>query len=171
MATIINPVITDWVRLGLRYRTELNPVTKSFIIPAHGQRGMPEEGKVFKCPEGFLSVIVATFDHPKCGIRVIAEPGFDSRDKYVVENIAAGKSKTDPYIYAKAPPDMPPGLYLVARISQAFFQNEMRILAINNDTVEHYCLGYGYQVDMLLEPRKISEIPSRPTFPPAAILR
>lgn len=125
-----------------------------FQVPANGQIGIPEEGFTFKHPEGYISNFTATFDHPQCGIRIVHGKGYDSKLSFTVQNILLGTTPGgNESLYAKAPPDMFAGLYLVRRNTNDYFTDTCNLFVINTDSELHYCLGFGYQILGLLESR------------------
>jgi len=143
----LTPILAEWMRRGLEWIYIEQTTMSPFEIPARGQFQVPTEGYTFTSPEGVLLHLSAAFDHPSCGIRVEAEPEFDSEDFFTVGRIAAlGTNRPENLVYAMIPPITLPGTYVIRVPSPWIWKNWMRIYLINTDSVPHRVLAHGYHI-------------------------
>ena len=152
--TGVSPLITDWMRLGLKWKYVWFPKVGPFTIPAGGQVQLPSQDYTFSAPEGILLTFYATFDHPNCGIRLECSPNLDTGDLFTAQLLLAGGISGQPfYITVFGPPATPPGIYAIMESKEWPWKEWMRLYVINNDSVPHTCLGYAYTIATLDEPR------------------
>ena len=147
------PQINDWQELGLDWTYLDESKYYRVNIPAEGQVQLPIDQYTFKYPEGVLIEFSALFEHPNCGWRLEMNPELDTGDVFTVTNIALGLTAPEVLSYARLPPDMPAGLYLIRIPGPWFFKDWMRMYLINSDTSDHRAIGHAYHLAVLKEPR------------------
>lgn len=136
-------LLTDWQSKGKKWRYLNQPIMASFTIPALDSVQLPVSKLTYNYPEIIICQLTALFDNPLCGIRIVTEPNFDSKELFTVAN-ASQFTMTDPQIYALVPPHSLPGLYLLRIPSFWFGLNTLQLFVINTDAVPHRCIGVGY---------------------------
>jgi len=152
--TGVSPLITDWMRLGLKWKYIWFPKMAPFTIPARGQVQLPSQDYTFTAPEGVVITFNGVFDHPHCGIRFECSPNLDTGDLFTVLNMTFfGNANMPFYITALIPPATPPGVYSIILSKEWGWKEWTRLYVINNDSVPHTCLGFAYLIAILDEPR------------------
>jgi len=149
-----NPQIAEWVNLGLDYMY-IDPTTIGIrTVPANGQLQLPIEEYTFGYPEIILLEFVATFDSPKCGIRIEADPGFDTGGFWTIDNmVSGGLQRVDKMVYATLPPYCPAGRFSIRTAYCIMLKDWMRLYLINSDSVDHNVLAHGYRIAVLRKKR------------------
>jgi len=151
--TTISPLIRDWIRLGLEWTYHWQPKVRPFTLNPGEEVQVPQAGYTFKAPEGVLLTFAASFDHPKCGIR-LESPQLDTRDIFTVENIAfIGTVNMPFFVFAMTPPHT--SHYMVFNYKEWAWTEWARLYVFNADTEPHTCLGYAYTMATLREPRPL----------------
>jgi len=152
--TGVSPLITDWMRLGLKWKYVWFPKVGPFTIPARGQVQLPSQDYTFSAFEGVLLTFTGIFDHPNCGIRLECSPNLDTGDFFTIQLILSSGVNAQPfYITALAPPATPPGIYGIMQSKEWGWKEWMRLYVFNADSVPHTCIGLGYTIATLDEPR------------------
>jgi len=152
--TGVSPLITDWMRLGLKWKYIWYPKMGPFTIPARGQVQLPSQDYTFTAPEGVAITFNGLFDHPNCGIRLECSPNLDTSDLFTVQQfLSLGLNALPFYVTAFAPPATPPGIYVIMQSKEWAWKEWARLYVINNDSVPHTCLGFAYFIAILDEPR------------------
>lgn len=142
----VGTILADWRKEGLRWKNIFAPIIRPITFTQE-RKIFDSETHVPTLTEGFLYVFSAVFDHPLCGIRIESYPEMDSQDSFTIQNLLIGMSRYDPWLYVKAPPDNPPGIYSIRRQKDWWFPKWLRLYLINTDRgVAHTCLGYGYML-------------------------
>ena len=152
-----NPQIADWMNQGLEWQYIDQSVMRIFEIPAKSQFQLPVEKFTFNYPEGVLLHFSGGFDHPSCGIRIEADPEFDTGDFFTVNNIALGATHSEILVYALVPPTTPPGMYGVRILSPWIWKKWLRLYLFNTDSVPHRVIAHGYHIAVLKEERPKEE--------------
>lgn len=149
-----SPLITDWMKLGLKWRYRWFPKTGPFTVPARGNVQLPNQDFTFAAPEGVLLFFGALFDHKECGIRLEFSPNLDTDDFFVIGRFSALGIVNQPwFVVATVPPASLPGFYGITQCKEWGWTDWMRLHVINNDIIPHTCLGYSYIIATLDEPR------------------
>lgn len=150
---IINELSVEWASLGLDSTQSVSPTEGPFLIPAGDLRYIPSEKHIFRAKMGILELFHGTFDHPMCGIRIEngeSEGDYNSGTIYNIRNYIFGsqrKAHTD--VTVMIPPDVPYGFYSIKRLTSWKWEKWLRLALINIDSIDHYCLGYGYSINKL----------------------
>lgn len=151
--TGLSPLITDWIRNGLRWKYLWEPVYRPFEIPARGQVQIPLGEHTFRYPEGVLLSFSASFDNSECGIRYESEH-LDTKTAVTVRNITALGALDAPfYVWAAQPPQTLQGVHYIANYKEWAWTNWFRLYLINTGPLPHYCLNFQYTIAVLLEER------------------
>ena len=84
-----------------------------------------------------------------------AEPNLDiGVVNTVIGNIFAGVTVPTGITYARVPPATPPGIYTIHSNKEQPWMETCRLYVLNSDPVNSItCLGYGYMMALLKEPR------------------
>ena len=148
------PEIAEWINLGLNYMYIDPTIIGTRSVPANGQLQLPIEDFTFHYPEIVLMEFVATFDSPKCGIRVEGDPSFDTEEFWTVDNmVSGGLQRVDKMVYATLPPYSPLGRFSVRTAYCIMLQDWMRLYLINTDSEDHNVLSHGYRIAVLRQER------------------
>ena len=148
------PEIAEWINLGLNYMYIDPTIIGTREIPAGGQLQLPIEAFTFNYPEIVLLEFVATFDSPKCGIRIEGDPSFDTEEFWTVDNmVSGGLQRVDKMVYATLPPYSPLGRFSIRTAYCIILQDWMRLYLINSDTEPHNVLSHGYRIAVLRQKR------------------
>lgn len=155
----VSPLITDWMKLGLKWSYGWQPVTRPFTLPAGKEVQLPSQNYTFYAPEGILLTFFSFFDHPKCGIRLEAYPNLDTENFFSIQNLLTNINQSS-FLTTITPPKTPYGLYIIGNVKEWSWLTWMRLYLFNSDSVDHKCLTYAYTIATLQEPRpKDSVIP------------
>lgn len=148
------PEIAEWIKLGLNYMYIDPTIIGTRAVPADGQLQLPIEEFTFNYPEIVLLEFVATFDSPKCGIRIEADPSFDTEEFWTIENMVdGGLQRVDKMVYATLPPYSPLGRFSIRTAYCLMLQDWMRLYLINTDSEDHNVLSHGYRIAVLRQKR------------------
>jgi len=144
-------IFNRWLNENLKIEEVVQPKRAAFEIAAGAVVRVPAERHEFRAKYGALLLFSATFDHPKCGFKIeYGLPGenlLDTKETYTVENYMVGSSRYEwGGVYVHVPPETPPGLYLIKRTSDWYWEDWCRMSLINTDTSAHWVLGYGYHL-------------------------
>jgi len=153
-----NPQIADWMTRGLEWQYIDRTIMRQFTIDENSQFQLPRDDYTFSYPEGVLIQFSAAFDHPLCGIRIEAEPNFDTGTIFTANQMTIGVTPPDILVYAMQPPVMPPGMYGVRVGSPWAWKTWLRIYLINTDSVPHRVMGHGYHMAVLRDPRRVTAL-------------
>lgn len=135
-------IIGKWKDFGLGWKYMFVPVASPLPIPAGSALLLPGQNVEWRFAQGLLLRGKVIFDHPLCGIQFKTEPQLDPGVYLTVQNaLLAGETVPKSGIYARAPPDTPPGTFAMF-IESIYWQNLARFYVFNNDNVVHNCL-YG----------------------------
>lgn len=152
--TGVSPLITDWMRLGLKWKYIWFPKTGPFTIMPSGQVQLPSQDYTFSAPEGILLTLNAGFDHPNCGIRLECSPNLDTEDFFTAQRfLSVGNVGLPFFITAIGPPVTLPGIYGMLQNKEWGWKEWMRLYVFNADSVPHICLFFAYTLAVLDEPR------------------
>jgi len=145
------PLISDWIRLKLKWGYIQNIVMRPFTLKAGEEKRLPVQDYIFAYPEGIILEFSAAFDHPKCGIRLECYPELDTADFFTVASLALGGYKPEPLIYVIIPPTS--AFYAIRIPSPWIFMEWTKLSVFNPDSVDHTVIGHGYHMAVLKEPR------------------
>lgn len=152
--TGVSPLIADWMRLKLKWMYHFHPVQRPFTIPAGREVRVPFEDYVFTAPEGTIFNFGGLFDDPSCGIKLEAHPELETGLTFTVSNaFVVGTLNAPWFFFGMVPPQVAPGTYGILNYKEWPWTEWMRISVFNPDSVPHTCLGYGYTIATLQEPR------------------
>jgi len=151
-----SPLIKDWIKLGLKWHYIAQPDITPFPIPPLAHIQIPVVNPVnFEAFEGALKDYSAYFDNPSCGIRLECYPGIDTHNLFTVALAAAAGFSNQMFtaVYALIPPATPPGFFGVYFPNEWPWKGWLRLHVFNADVVPHTCIGLGYTIALLDEPR------------------
>ena len=152
----LSPLITDWIKEGLRWKYVWQPLYAPLTIPAQGQVQLPQSDFIYTAPEGMALTFFASFDSPLCGIR-INTPQLDTEDAFIVTNMVALGAYEHPwFLQASIPPHTPAGFYNILQAKEWAFTDWCELYLINNDVKPHTCYNFGYTLALLQEERTVN---------------
>ncbi len=149
-----NPQIADWMSRGLDWQYINQSTLRPFDIPAGEQLQLPRGAYTFNYPEGVLLQFSAFFDHPSCGVRIEANPNFDTRTDFTINTISLGLTRPEILVFTSIPPVTLPGQYTIRIVSPWNWKKWLKLYVINTDTIPHRCFGHGYNLVVLRDPRE-----------------
>ncbi len=149
----ISPLITDWIKNGLKWKYVWQPTYRPFTIPANSEVRLPREDFIFTAPEGLLLVLAGLFDHPQCGIGM-ENPQIDTGNEFAVSSLMASGTYNQPWhVFGVVPPKTAPGTFGVGNYKEWAWTDWCKLYVINVDNVPHTCYGFTYIMALLLKPR------------------
>jgi len=115
---------------------------------------LPQEKFTYKGEQGVLISLQAVFDHPSCGVRLESSPNLDTGSFFTITalmTVGMIPPETSPIIRCRVPPLTVPGYYALYTDKEWPWEEWLRLHLFNSDTVNHWCLGYGYTLCILEE--------------------
>ncbi len=152
----VSPLINDWMANKLKWTYTFQPVSGPFTLKPREKRQVPRADFTFKAPEGSLLHMSVMFDSPQGGMSMESEPNLDFRMvNTVINNLASGHTVPSVMTHARIPPDTPAGLFSLHSLHEWPWLEWCKLYIINGDPVQEIkCIGYGYTIAYLIEPRK-----------------
>jgi len=145
------PVVADWRKEDIDYVWTWQPTEKARTISAGQDLKVfsSQEHKPFS--EGVLEIFSGTFDSPLCGVRVESNNNYDTGHVHTVQNVAVAFGLHED-LFARIPPTIPYGLYMVTRDWPFYFREWVNLYLFNGDTEDHTIIGFGFS--LVLAPRE-----------------
>jgi hypothetical protein len=144
-------VIRKWKDFGLSWKYHPAITSSALPIPAGQAIQIPGQNSEFRFSEGVLLRGKVLFDHPTCGIQFKAEPFLDPGQQLTVQNaLLLGETVPKTGIFARAPPDTPPGTFALF-IDSIFWEQVATFYVFNTDTVVHNLLYANLDMAVLTE--------------------
>jgi len=156
----VSPLITDWMSNRLKWVYTFQPTVRPFTLDPGEKRQVPSQTYIFTAPEGVLIHMDAVFDSPYGGFSMEAEPNLDvGVVNTIINNLVTGATVPSGITYIRVPPATPPGIYSIHSSKEQPWMETCRLYVLNSDPVNSItCIGYGYTMAFLKEPRKDESI-------------
>lgn len=154
--SVLSPVITDWINLGLKWNSIVQPkVVPRVLAPLEMYKVAQHQH-----PEGGIILFGSLFDSSFCGARLKASPGFDTERLLTINRLMfAGLVTSSPGSWVVVPPTTPPGIFCFHSQKEWPFLEYCEVYVYNDDPVNsHTCLGIGYNLVALEKPREVRSI-------------
>ena len=154
---MVTPLILDWMQNKFDWQFIFSPKQAVITINPNAEvQCLPPE---YKYPEGVLINAAFIFDSPLCGARLNARPNLDTSHIITISTLMlSGQTVPNNFLFCRVPPDTPLGIYCLISAKEWAWTDFLKLSIFNNDSINHFCLGYGWTLAVLKKPRPTSTL-------------